>query len=160
MKNVTLSGGGNTPLGGGTSPGGPGMPPRRPARGKALLPLVLGVIVTISAFNVFAHRENRYEQLATDVTRAIAANDMRPVEKDFNAIRRPKREDRAKVGGLSDFVNAEGKLKNVKEQTPPDAKSGTHRFVATFEKGQRAEDLTVDADGKVVDFHVTPLEAK
>jgi len=134
--------------------------PRPAGRSKVLLPLVLGVVVAVSAFNVFSHRENRYERLASDVTRAIAANDMRPVEKEFNAIRRPQLEDRAKVGALSDFVNAEGKLKNVKEQTPPDAKSGTHRFVATFEKGQRAEDLAVDADGKIVDFHVTPLEAK
>lgn len=133
---------------------------RRPAprRASALVPLVLGVFVVISAVRLIFFHENKYEHLAAQITRAIAANDMRPVEKDFNAIRRPQLENRAKVGGLSDFVNAEGKLEKIKEQTVSDAKTGEHRFVATFEKGRRAEDLTVDADGKVVDFHIKPIE--
>ena len=151
----------NTP--GGTPPPPPPITPGRPlrpSRSKALLPLVLGAVVFFSAFNLFTHRENKYERLASEITRAIAANDMRPVEKDFNAIRRPQLEDHAKVGGLSDFVNVEGKLKRVREQTPADAKSGEHRFIATFDKGTRAEDLTVDAEGKVVDFHVRSSDAK
>ena len=78
----------------------------------------------VSAFNVFRHHENRYEKLASDVTKAIAANNMRPVEGDFNALRRPQLEDRGKVGQLSDFVNADGAFKSVKEDTPADAKTG------------------------------------
>jgi len=145
---------------------GPGVPARPSSpfgagRMKVVLPLVLGVVLVGNLVNTLVfHHENRYERLASDVTRAIAADDMRPVEKEFNAIRRPQLEDRAKVGSLSDFVNAEGKLKKVRETTPGDAKAGTHRFIATFEKGERAEDLTVDADGKIVNFHVTPIEAK
>ncbi len=130
----------------------------RPNRTRALVPLVLGVAILASALNIFTHRSNRYEKLATEVTRAIANNDMRPVEKEFNAIRRPQLEDRGKVGRLSDFVNAEGKLQRVKEQPQTDGKPNVHRFVATFEKGKRAEDLTVDGDGKIVDFHVTALD--
>ncbi len=138
----------------------PGTPFRTgaPNRAKSLVPLLLGALVLLSAFNIFSHRENRYEKLASDVTHAIAANDMRPVEKDFNAITRAKLEDRGKVGSLSDFVNADGKLEGVKEQAQPEGKPNTHLFIATFEKGRRAEDLTVDADGKIVDFHVKPLE--
>ena len=135
----------------------PGPRPGAPGRAKALLPLALGVLILISAFNIFTHRENRYERLARDVTQAVAANDMRPVEKEFNAIRRPQLEDRAKVGSLSDFVNADGKLQSVKEQPAPAGKPGTHLFIATFEKGQRAEDITLDSDGKIVNFHVKPI---
>lgn len=130
------------------------------SRGGAMIPLILGIAVLVSAVNVFRHHENRYERLASDVTHALAANDMRPVEKEFNAVTRPKLEDRGKVGNLSDFVNADGKLKSVKEQAQPEGKPNVHLFVATFEKGQRAEDLTVDSDGKIVDFHVKPLETK
>ncbi|GAC1306137.1 MAG: hypothetical protein NVSMB19_18060 [Vulcanimicrobiaceae bacterium] len=147
-----------------SGPAGPGGPvgpgTQSKSRVRAALPFALGVVVLISAFNLFLHHENRYEKLATDVTHAIAANDMRPVEKEFNAIRRPQLENRAEVGRLSDFVNADGKLKSIKEQAAPAGKPDTHRFIATFEKGQRAEDLTVDAEGKITSFHVTPLETK
>ncbi|GAC1302799.1 MAG: hypothetical protein NVS2B3_17650 [Vulcanimicrobiaceae bacterium] len=156
MKRLNAPGGTPPPP---TPPSRPGAP-QRPGRLKALLPLALGAAILFSAFNLFTHRENRYEKLATDVTRALAANDMRPVEKEFNALTRPKLENRAKVGGLSDFVNAEGALRGIKEQPQSDGKPNVHAFIATFEKGRRAEDLTVDADGKIVDFHVTPLEEK
>lgn len=140
-------------------PNAPGAPFRAgaPNRMKALVPLALGIVVLVSAFNTLRHHENRYEKLASDVTRALAANDMRPVEGEFNAITRPKLEDRGKVGTLSDFVNADGKLESVKEQPQPEGKPNTHLFIATFEKGQRAEDITLDSDGKIVDFHVKPL---
>ena len=127
---------------------------------RALLPLAFGIIVVVSAFNLLAHRENRYEKLATEVTKALAANDMRPVEHDFNALRRPQLEDHAKVGGLSDFVNADGALKRIKEDTPAGSKVGYHHFIATFDKGNLSEDLTVDADEKIADFHVRPIETK
>ena len=140
----------------GQGAGGAPAAARPPRRGNALIPLVLGVFLVINLVRVLFFHENKFERLATDVTHAIAKNDMRPVEKDFNAIRRPQLEDRAKVGSLSDFVNADGALRSVKEQSASGAKVGQHRFIATFEKGKRSEDLTVDADGKIVDFHVTP----
>jgi hypothetical protein len=144
------------PLQTGATPGGT-VP--KPAR-RGLLPLGLGIIVALLGINLLLHHENRYEKLATDVTKAIAANDMRPVEPEFNALRRPQLEDRGKVGQLSDFVNADGTLKRIKEDTPAGAKAGYHHFTAEFDKGNLSEDLTVDADGKIADFHVRPLETK
>lgn len=142
---------GNTPP---SWPGAPGNFQRR------LLPLGLGALVLIGAFNLFSHHQNRYEKLATDVTKALAANDMRRVEPEFNALRRPQLEDRGKVGQLSDFVNADGALKWIKEDTPAGAKAGYHHFTAEFDKGNLSEDLTVDSDNKIADFHVRPLETK
>ena len=145
-------------------PGGAPPPPYRgggggsPANGprKLLVPIVVAVVVIFSAGKLL-HHENRYEKLATDVTKAIAANDMRPVAHEFNAITRAKLSDRGKVGQLSDFVNADGALKSMKEDTPGGSAAGYHHFIATFEHGGRAEDLTVDSDGKIADFHVRPL---
>jgi hypothetical protein len=149
MKAITTQAGG--------TPGAPG--PRLGQR-SGLLPVALAVIFGALIVYYFSHRENRYEKLASDVTKAVAANDMRPVEKDFNALRRPQLEDRGKVGQLSDFVNADGTLKRVKEDTPADSKAGYHHFIAEFDKGNLSEDLTVDADGKIADFHVRPLDTK
>jgi len=114
-------------------------------------------LVVLFAVNRFLHRANRYEHLADRVTTAIANNNMKPVEGEFNALRRPQLEDRGKVGRLSDFVNAEGAFKGVKEDTPAGSQAGYHHFIAHFAKGDLAEDLTVDADGKIADFHVKPL---
>ncbi|GAC1396223.1 MAG: hypothetical protein NVSMB59_15150 [Vulcanimicrobiaceae bacterium] len=160
MKQVGSSG--PVGLSGGT---GGGMPPpyRRPGRTggprKLVVPIVIAIVAIFGA-NKLLHHENRYEKLATTVTQAIAANDMRPVEKEFNALTREKLRDRGKVGQLSDFVNADGKLKKIVEDTPGNSPAGFHHFVATFEKGQRTEDLTVDTDGKIADFHVRPEAAK
>jgi len=147
------------------SGGVPGGPPSGGARlplPKGLgvsLPLILGIVVLLSAFNILRHHENPYERLAGDVTRALEANNMRPVESDFNALRRPQLEDRGKVGSLSDFVNAEGALKSISEdRAKPDAPVGYHHFTAYFDKGNLSEDLTVDADGKIANFHVRPFE--
>jgi hypothetical protein len=139
---------------GGPPPGGTSPP--RPRRSGGMLPVIAVVLALAGAFSLFSRHENRYERLATDVTEAIENNDMRPVERRFNALRRPELEDRAKVGALSDFVNAGGKLKRIKEDTPKDASVGYHHFIAEFEKGTRSEDLTLDADGKIAAFHVRP----
>lgn len=144
---------------GGTPPppdrGGSGGPPTGGPR-KLLVPIVVALVVAFAAGKLL-HHENRYEKLATEVTHAIAANDMRPVARDFNALTRAKLADRGKVGQLSDFVNADGALKSIAEDTPSGSAAGYHHFTATFANGQRAEDLTVDSDGKIADFHVRPL---
>jgi hypothetical protein len=100
--------------------------------------------------------ENQYEKMADQVTKAIIANDMRPVEKDFNAIVRPKLLDRARVGTLSDQLNALGPLKRIKENTPSGARTGEHTFAVEFQKGTWSEDMTLDSEGKIASFYVRP----
>jgi hypothetical protein len=101
-------------------------------------------------------RENHAEKLADQVTRAIVANDMRPVASEFNAIVRPKLMERERVGRLSDQLAPLGKFKRTKENTPAGTPAGTHQFVAEFERGTRIEDMTLDADGKIAAFHIHP----
>ena len=123
-------------------------------------PIVAAIVLLLLllAWRAF-HHENRYEHLATDVTKALLNNDMRPVEGKFNALRRPELENRAKVGSLSNFVNAEGGFKGVKEDTPAGSADGYHHFVAHFDKGDLSEDLTVDSEGKIAKFDVHPVQS-
>lgn len=97
--------------------------------------------------------ENADEKLADRVTQAIVNNDIRPVEKDFNALTRPKL-TRGAVGRLSDQLNALGKFERTHETTPPDQKNGRHTFDAVFEKATWHEDMTLDEDGKIAAFYV------
>jgi hypothetical protein len=97
---------------------------------------------------------NNSERLADRVTTAIIANDMRPVEKEFNAIVRPKLENRQMVGRLSDQLNTLGRFKGVRETTSRGAPGGAHTFEADFEKAKWVEDMTIDQDGKIATFHV------
>jgi hypothetical protein len=118
--------------------------------------VVVVLIVTALFFRLVVPHANRYERLADNVTKAILANDMRPVESDFNALRRPQLEDRVKVGQLSNDLNALGAFKGVKETTPSTAREGYHTFSASFERATWSEDMTLDADGKIAAFHVHP----
>ena len=122
--------------------------------------VIVVLVVTAVAFRLIVPHHSHYERLAASVTKAIIANDMRPVESDFNALRRPQLEDRAKVGQLSDELNALGAFKGVKETTPADARAGYHTFSASFDKATWSEDMTLDADGKIAAFHVHPTAAQ
>ena len=99
---------------------------------------------------------NQYERQADAVTKAIIANDMRPVESNFNALVRPKLENRARVGALSDQLNDLGAFKGVKEDTPRDAPPRAHKFTANFGTAAWIECMTYDADGKIASFDVLP----
>jgi len=135
--------------------------PVPPPAGRLPLP-ALGIVAIVAAVVlvfVFRPHANHNEQLATDVTKAIVNNDMRPVEKEFNAVVRPRLENRAKVGRLSDDLRALGPLKAIKEDTPAGSPAGKHHFQAQFEKGTWVEDLTIDADGKISAFQVHDPEA-
>jgi hypothetical protein len=138
----------------------PNVTPRKPGAPSASRPqIVVAVLVLIIVAYFVKHfffHESHAKHLAVVVTQALANNDMRPVEPSFNAIRRPELENHAKVGRLSDFVNAEGKFKGVSEDTPSGSPDGYHHFIAHFDKGDLAEDLTLDSEGKIANFHVRP----
>jgi len=100
--------------------------------------------------------ENHYEQLADQVTRAIVANDMRPVEKEFNALARPQLENRARVGELSDELGALGTFKRSHEEVVAGETAGVHTFSAEFAKATWRIQMRIDSDGKIAAFRITP----
>jgi hypothetical protein len=137
------------PIAGGAAP--PPAVRRRPATVWIVL-----LVVVVAAWLLLRPHENKAERLATDVTQAIEKNDMRPVESEFNALRRPELENRAKVGRLADQVIALGALKSVKEDTPKGSPADYHHFRAQFDNATWVEDMTLDADGKIAAFHIHP----
>jgi Ca2+/H+ antiporter len=130
--------------------------PRPRSRTPQIAVAVLVVLIAAYLVKHFFFHESHAQHLAVVVTRALANNDMRPVEPAFNAIRRPELENHAKVGRLSDFVNAEGTFQGVKEDTPADSPAGFHHFIAHFSKGDLVETLTLDSEGKIASFQVHP----
>jgi hypothetical protein len=122
--------------------------------------LLIGVVVLLAivllGYKLFHHQRNQYESTADAVTLAIAHNDMTPVLHKFNAIRLPELEDRARVGRLSNLIVPLGAFKESKEITPAGSDAGLHEFTETFANGTLDEKYSLDADGKIVRFHIGP----
>lgn len=131
-------------------------PPRRPNHRPLIIAATLFALLLILAGTRLIHQENRYEVIADDVTRAIANNDMTPVAGDFNAIRRPELADRGRVGRLSNLLVPLGAFKGSKEITPANSPPLFHEFTENFASGTMDEKYELDADGKIVKFHIGP----
>ena len=134
----------------------PAPPPwRPPGMRQRLLPIVF-VLFAMLVWSLFQPRPNVNEQVAMQVTDAVIANNMQPVESKFNAITRQYVEDRGRVGRLSQQLNDLGKLESLKEDTPKEAQPRYHRFVVRFDKATWIEEMTYDLDGKIESFHIHP----
>jgi hypothetical protein len=101
--------------------------------------------------------QNRNEREADRVTRAVIANDFKPVEND---IAKGVSITRVQIAEWSDELNAQGKLLSVKETTANCA-PGWHCFDVKFQKREYVERMRFDENGKVVnwDFHMGPQAA-
>jgi len=98
--------------------------------------------------------QNHNEREAQNITRAVIANDLKPVEND---IAKGITITRVQVAQWSDELNAQGKLLSVKETTAGCA-TGWHCFDVKFEKHEYVERMRFDENGKVInwDFHMAP----
>lgn len=93
--------------------------------------------------------ENKNEREADKITRAVMANDLRPVQDDVaKGITIP----RVKVAEWSDELNEQGKLLSVKETTA-NCSPGWHCFDVKFEKRAYVERMRLDENGKVVSWN-------
>jgi hypothetical protein len=101
--------------------------------------------------------ENRNEREADRITRAVIANDFKPVEND---IGKGITITRVQIAQWSDELNAQGKLVSIKESTAS-CSPGWHCFDVRFEKHAYTERIRFDENGKVVnwDFHMAPATA-
>jgi hypothetical protein len=96
--------------------------------------------------------QNRNEREADRITRAVIANDFRPIEGD---IAKGVSITRVHIAQWSDELNAQGKLVSIKE-TPAACDPGWHCFDVKFQKHDYLERMRFDENGKVVnwDFHM------
>lgn len=96
--------------------------------------------------------QNRNEREADRITRAVIANDLKPVESD---VAKGVAITRVQIAQWSDELNAQGKLISIKEMTAG-CEAGWHCFDVKFQKHEYVERLRFDENGKVAnwDFHM------
>ncbi|HYL26831.1 MAG TPA: hypothetical protein VEW74_03290 [Candidatus Nitrosotalea sp.] len=101
--------------------------------------------------------QNRNEREADRITRAVIANDFKPVQDD---IGKGISITRVQIAQWSDELNAQGKLLSIKETTA-NCSPGWHCFDVKFAKHEYTERMRFDENGKVVnwDFHMAPATA-
>jgi hypothetical protein len=140
-----------------TGPGAPRavMPPTGRARQNQIVVLVLVVLVVVGVVKACSGGENRYERIAHELTQAVQNNDLAAVQKLENAQTAVEM-TRARLGRASDQLAPLGKIKRVKEVTPPNGPPRVHEFDVTFDKGGAHESITVDPQDKIVHFHEQP----
>jgi len=136
-------------------------PPAPPARSRQrqILWAVLGVIVVALVLRTCAGAENKYEKIAHQLTQAIQNGDVAAVQKLENsgtAADMP----RARLGAATDKFSALGKIKRVKEHTPPTDPPRVHEFDVTFDKGAVHEKIEFDPQDKVFHFRWDPIAAQ
>jgi hypothetical protein len=99
--------------------------------------------------------ENRNEREADRITRAVIANDFKPIQND---VAKGITITRVQIAEWSDELNAQGKLLSVKETTA-NCQPSWHCFDVKFQKAEYVERMRFDENGKVVDwnFHMMRL---
>src|SRR5579883_5389 len=97
--------------------------------------------------------QNRNEREAERITRAVMADDFRPIQDD---LAKGVTITRVQIAEWSDELNAQGKLLSLKETTQNCA-PGWHCFDVKFQKHAYVERMRYDENGKVTnwDFHMT-----
>ncbi len=98
--------------------------------------------------------QNRNEREADRITRAVVANDFKPVQND---VAKGIAITRVQLAEWSDELDAQGKLLSVKETTA-NCSPGWHCFDVKFQKHEYVERMRFDENGKVVnwEFHMAP----
>ena len=106
---------------------------------------VLGLVLVLAACSF----ENHNEREADRITRAVMANDFKPVEND---VAKGIAITRVQIAQWSDELNAQGKLLSIKETTDG-CDPGWHCFNVKFAKHDYVERLRYDENGKLVNWN-------
>jgi len=109
-------------------------------------------VLTITALSILitgCSFQNKATQEADKITKAVIANNMDPVVKDFDSQLRAKITPVA-VAQFSTELREQGSYKGIKE-VPVAANGipGEHDFIATFEKHNYTEKMVLDDNGAV-----------
>ena len=107
------------------------------------------VVVAVSVLLAGCSFKNKSEKEADNITKAVIANNMDPVMKDFDSQLRAQITP-IKVAQFSTELREAGNYKGLKEvPAPAGATPGEHDFTATFEKHVYNEVMVLDDDGRV-----------
>ena len=103
--------------------------------------------------------QNRNEREADAITRAVVANDMTPVMKDFDPVIKGEI-TRVRVAELSDQLNEDGPYQGLKETNAAWCRAGYLCFDVQFAKHPYHEVMKFGSDGKVQYWWIRPAEPK
>ena len=136
-----------------TGPGGPRavMPPSGIARRNQIIVLAIAVILVVLVVRACSGGENRYEKLAHQLTQAIQTGDVAAAQKIENSETAAEM-THARFGRATDALAPLGKIKRVKEVTPPGDAPRTHEFDVTFDKATVHEKILFDPQDKIFKF--------
>jgi hypothetical protein len=125
--------------------------PNPAARRGQIVALAIFVIVLVLVVRACAGGENRYERIAHRLTEAVQNN-------DYNAVTKLENSETAaemghgRLGTAADRLAPLGKIRRVKENTPPADGPRVHEFDVTFEHGSAHEKIQFDPDDKIFHF--------
>jgi hypothetical protein len=122
--------------------------PNPSARRNQIIILAVFVVVLVVLIRACAGGENRYEKVAHQLTDAVQKNDIDAVKKLENSETAADT-NHSRVGHAADLFAPLGKIRRVKENTPPNDGQRVHEFDVTFEQGAAHEKILFDPDGKV-----------
>jgi hypothetical protein len=131
--------------------------PNANARRNQIVILAVFVIVLVLLVRACAGHENANERMAHDLTQAIQNNDYAGVAKLENTETAAEM-GHGRLGTAADRLAPLGKIRSVKENTPPGDGDRVHEFLVTFENGSVHEKILFDPQGKIFKFaydHVT-----
>ena len=96
--------------------------------------------------------QNKNEREADKITKAVIANDMRPIMDDLDPAIKGSI-TRVRVAQLSDELNDQGAYKGLKENDTG-CRTGFVCFDVNFEKRPYREVMKVGSDGKVQSWYI------
>jgi len=125
--------------------------PTPTARRNQIIALAAFVIVLVLLVRACAGGENRYEKIAHELTQAVQNNDYTEVSKLENTETAAEM-GHGRLGHAADLLAPLGKIKRVKENTPPNDGDRVHEFDVSFDKGSVHEKIKFDPNDKVFKF--------
>jgi hypothetical protein len=125
--------------------------PNPAARRGQIVALAIFVIVLVFVVRACAGGENRYERIAHRLTEAVQNNDYNAVAKLENSETAAEM-GRGRLGTAADRLGPLGKIRRVKENTPPTDGPRVHEFDVTFEHGSAHEKIQFDPEDRVFHF--------
>jgi hypothetical protein len=131
--------------------------PNAGARRNQIIILAVFVIVLVLLVRACSGHENKYENIARELTQSIQANDYNAVAKLENTETAAEM-GRGRLGAAADTLSRLGRVKSVKENTPAGDAERVHEFEVTFDNGTVHEKILFDPQDKVFKFaydHVT-----
>jgi hypothetical protein len=121
------------------------------SRQNQLIILAVFVIVLVLLVRACQGHENHYEHIAHEFTQALQNNDYNAAVK-FQNSETAAQMGHGRLGTAADRLAPLGRIRRVKEDTPPNAGERVHEFEVQFQNGTVHEKIKFDPQDKIYRF--------